>query len=243
MLISTCPLLSYTTDLPESVDLVVQYLHEYPVAAPLSQIIHVRDQLTTKYKRIVFVTAYNSLHQLMQLNGIESLFIPMTIDAQEVRKHHIDIDNIEQKRVVYFGNLTGPRMKTYKRLKVAFESAGWKVDLLSSNRLNGYPIDKNERWEIISGYSYGIGVGRSALEMMSLGLKVMIAGNEFGGIITNDAEFENHKLSNFGGGVTTFSRKMHVCVESFDQSIVRTIDIHDELPHIEQTIRDYLQSV
>ena len=240
VLISTCPLLETVDDLPDEVDVVVQYLHTYPYTMPLKQVRHTIRDLKVKYKKIVFVTAYHSFHKLMQANGIDSMYIPMTIDAKQVLERKTTADYHKDKAVIYFGNVVEEKMSVYNRLKNSFIKEGWRFDTISLNRFNGLPIKQQDAWEIVQAYDYGIGVGRCALEMLALDLKVMIAGIEFAGIMTNEHDFDVQRRTNMNGRVVTFDRSVETCIASFEQSITRTSDIHEELPHIKSMIDDYL---
>ncbi len=239
IIISTCPLLLSVDDLPKETDLVVQYLHTYAYGKPLGDPIRVIRCIKTKYKNIVFVTSYNSFNVHMQQNGINSVFIPMTIDKNAVLKNTRKIKK-EPNTVLYFGNITEDKENVYKQLRSRFTRRGWRFNTISYGKFNGLPITDPDMWELIQMHEYGIGVGRCALEMLAFGLKVMVAGMEFGGLIVNDTDFEAQTLTNFNGRVVTFDRDINHCIDNFDASIVRTNDIHDRLPEIKQTIESVL---
>lgn len=241
IIISTCPLLHTVDGLPDETDLVVQYLHEYSYALPLANAQRVISEIKTKYKRIVFVTAYYGLYVLLKRAGIDTVFIPMTIEAN--RFTGIKADGTHQeKSIIYFGNVTPEKQKVHRQLKHAFEKQGWKFDTLSHGKFNGFPIETADVHGIIQGYKYGIGVGRCALEMLAQGLHIIVAGAEFGGIMVSDADFEAQTLTNMNGRVTTFDRNIETCIECLDDTQVRTNDIYERLPEIEQTIKTYLQT-
>lgn len=243
ILISTCPLLETVDDLPDEVDVVVQYLHTYPYTMPLKLVNHTIRDIKVKYKKLVFVTAYHSYHMLMKANGIDSIYVPMTVDVPEVVKLKKSGLYKQDKSVIYFGNVVDEKLAVYNRVKYAFIKEGWKFDTISFNRFNGKPIQQQDAWEIVQSYDYGVGVGRCALEMQALGLKTMIAGMEFAGIMTNDADYDVQLRTNMNGRVVTFDRSVNTCIASFEQAISRTSNIHDELPRIKQAIDEYLQLV
>lgn len=238
MVLSTCPLLSQIDDVPEA-ELFVQYLHTYAYEQPLHAVREIINATRLKCRRIVFVTAYNSFHLTMQRAGIESVFIPMTIDAEAVRSKKAPHDT-QPKAVIYFGNVMPAKERAFREIRAEFRKYGWRFDVLSHNRLNGEPIGDQDVHEIVQNYDYGIGVGRCALEMMALGLKVMISGIEFGGLMVNEHDFQVQTMTNMNGRITTFDRQISRCIDCFDDAIVRTNDIQELIPDIEKSINPLL---
>jgi hypothetical protein len=57
-------------------------------------------------------------------------------------------------------------------------------------------LTQKECWGVVSKYEYGIGVGRSAIEMLCMGLKVRIGGRKYGGKVTT-TNFQAHWDSDF----------------------------------------------
>lgn len=218
--ISTCPVLS---SVEVEGPLAVQYLHTYSYVEPLRQAELVVKNLDGRVDRVVFVTAYRSLHAQLVLAGFEALFVPMTVDPGPVRAARSTEAPLVGRRVLYFGNVTRPKTRLLNELKRTLEPRGWYVDVCSEGWLDGYRLSQRQAWEAASRYRYGIGVGRCALEMMALGLKVMVAGAEFGGLITTPDEWAVQQATNLNGRVTTFDRNIGACVEAFDLAI-------DEVP-------------
>lgn len=194
------------------VDLVVQYLHSYDYATPLLVASRVRAVLDTQgVRRTLFVAAYRPLVAALNAAGFEAVYIPMRVDVDWVR-HRAGPEQTRFKpgRAVYFGNVTAPKRTHYDAFRRAFVKAGWKVDLVSEP-------DQGKALRMVNRYAYGIGVGRCALEMMGLGMRVMLSGQKFGGIITNAAEFDVQSSQNFNGRVITYDRTVGACVEAWDQ--------------------------
>lgn len=210
--VSTCPLL---TAGEFAGPVAVQYLHTYPYTDPLGQARAVLGHLGPRFERVVFVTAYRALQAQLVLAGLESVFVPMTVDSSAVRAAVGDPGTRRgERQAIYFGNVTHPKQALHQQLRRVFASRGWRLDLLSGGMFCGRQVTQAEAWQIASGYRYGVGVGRCALEMMALGLKVMVAGAEFGGLITTADEWAVQWATNLNGRVTTFDRDIGACVDS-----------------------------
>lgn len=194
------------------VDLVIQYLHSYDYATPLLVASRVRAVLEAQgVRRILFVAAYRPLVAKLVAEGFEAVYIPMRVDVDWVR-HRAGPERTRfgPGRAVYFGNVTAPKRTHYDAFRRAFVKAGWKLDLLTTP-------DQGKALRQVRRYAYGIGVGRCALEMMGLGMRVMLSGQKFGGIITNADEFAVQSSQNFNGRVITYDRTVGACVEAWDQ--------------------------
>lgn len=239
VVISTCPLLSQVEDIPEGKH-VIQYLHTYRYDNPVGDARDVLDNLVNP-KSVVFVTAYKGLCHQLNRRGIRAIFVPMTIDSEAVLAAAVEKMGYG-KRVVYFGNVTGAKESTYQQVVKELRRRAWTVDTISSGKLNGViPLTQEEAWARISQYDYGIGVGRCALEMMALGLKVIVSGQEFGGLVVSTGDFVAQTSTNFNGRVITFNRDIAACVDCFDDSLVGlSNDIQSLTPTIEEIIKKYL---
>lgn len=211
--VSTCPLL---VDAELEAPTVVQYLHTYSYHQPLRQAELVASHLTGRADRVVFVTAYRSLHALLTLAGHEALFVPMTVDTGRVRAAASPEPLHPERRVLYFGNITRPKRALFAQVNQAFESRGWIVDVCSDGWLEGRHLSQRAAWAAASRYRFGIGVGRCALEMMALGLHVLVAGAELGGLATTPDEHAAQWATNYNGRVTTFDRDLRVCVDAIE---------------------------
>lgn len=215
--ISTCPLM---TGMNVSGSVAVQYLHTYSYADPLKQIRQVYDNQTLRFDRVIFVTSYKALYERAKRVGYDAVYVPMVVDPDPVRRMAVPEDRrYGSKRALYFGNVTAPKLPEYLAITKTFADAGWTVDLVSKNKFGSQPVTQEDSWRIASRYRYGIGVGRCALEMMALGLKVMISGAHFGGLITTPEELSVQQGTNFNGRVTTFDRDYLACIENMDISL------------------------
>lgn len=222
VIISTCALLSDVdqSQMPQYADIAFQYLHSYPYGDGLAQarkvVEHfedVRNPKRTMVDHVVFVTAYKPLHDRLVAHGYQALFLPMTVDTS-VLPARKEEKKYGSKNIVYFGNVTNVKEGTFIQLQKAFKRRGWSFNYISNGKLAGiYPITQHQAWERINDYSYGIGVGRCALEMMAMGLKTMIAGPYFGGIMTNEFDFSQQQLVNMNGRIVTFDREIDACID------------------------------
>lgn len=236
LLISTCGLLHYQDNLPKSVDLVVQYLHTIKYDDYTKEAVKVIENLRTKYKRIVFVTAYQQVCDGLNAKGIDAIFIPMTIDTASLPRSIADDD----KRVIYFGNVTHVKNNMFRTLRQTFRKRGWQFDHLSDSTFNGEYLETQEQvWSVVSQYRYGVGVGRCALEMFGMNMKVLVAGiHNTGGLILDDDDYEVQQRTNFNGLNNKYNLKY--AIDNFENSIIRTNDIHQMLPEIERIISAYI---
>jgi len=200
------------------VDLVVQYLHTYDYAAPLLVPNRVSAALRAQgVRRVLFVAAYRPLVNTLIAAGFEAVYVPMRVDVDWIRHRAeyqpgdlTDQSRIGWGRAVYFGNVTPAKRKHFDAMRRAFIKTGWKLDLLTEP-------DQGKALRTVRRYSYGVGVGRCALEMMALNLRVMLSGQKFGGIITNADEWAVQSSQNFNGRVITYDRTVSACVDAWDQ--------------------------
>lgn len=206
--ISTCPLL-VNCQIKLCGDLAVQYFHTYPYLEPLQQAKEVSYALRG-YNRIIFVTTYRAQHLQLSSAGFESMWIPMTIEPVAPTEY---LKPIEGKHAAYWGNITRPKTALFDLLEYEFAQEGWELHHVKGSQKSS--------WKELTKYTYGVGVGRCALEMLSLELKVMIAGSKFGGLITNEEEYKIQSYSNFNGRVITFDRSILACLRAWSLSEVR----------------------
>jgi hypothetical protein len=222
--VSTCPLL---VEQDVAGPVAVQYLHTYSYRDALRQPRLVADHLAGRVGRLVFVTAYRALHARLTAAGFEAVFVPMAVDADAVRAHRSAEEQHEPRRAVYFGNLTRPKRRLFERLRGELTAQGWTLDLLSEGWLEGRWLRQTEAWREVSRYRFGIGVGRCALEMMALGLRVMVAGAEFGGLATTPDEHAVQAGCNYNGRVTTFDRDIGACVDAWTLATASAGSVED----------------
>lgn len=209
-------------------DLNVQYLHTYLYDNPTKLL---RDAKGDISEKVIFVTAYKEMAKYAN-----TIFIPMAIDSEKVALHNIS-ESKHDKRVIWFGNILN-RVKMFEYVKDALNRNGYELDVISENRFNGGDkMTQEQCWQKLSEYKYGVGVGRSALEMGALGIKVLFAGSHFGGIITNEKHFQKKMDGNFAFNTCTFSKDIDKCIRNLDKAIVNTNDIKDSLSAVEETIK------
>lgn len=227
ILISTAPPLAQvdTKDLQTGrPDLVIQFLHTYPYRSPFGDIRKLLDRFPDA--RIILVTAYQAylyrlerwLHDQGRSGSVSVHFQPMFILPQEVisvAREPIDKYPKQEKRIIYFGNLYKGKATEYHRLRDGLGRAGWQLDVISRSQFNreGKLLSREEIWRIICRYQYGIGVGRCALEMYALGLRLLISGAHWGGLCLLPEDYQTQSRSNFNGRVITGTRDLEEALE------------------------------
>lgn len=233
--VSTVKLLDHTSDIPDSATVVVQYLHRYPYGDYEKDVRKVAKAAAGR--RTIFVVAYKQFADILRHKGYEAIYIPMTVDAKEIRLLASEGKTRGSSKFIYFGNLLHGKQHVYPSIKRDLEQKGFTVDTIADNRFNGGQVlSQKEAWATIAEYKYGIGVGRCALEMYALGLRVLIIGGQFGGIVKDRADFEAQLHTNFNGRVITYDRELNACLYGLHGSATYTSDIHETLPEIENTI-------
>lgn len=242
VVISTCPLVSEIEGkLPADTQLVIQYLHTYDYADPFGIV----KEVMKRYPNtpVWFVTSYKAFAIQMELLGVTALWLPMMIDATEINKTPKPTpDNRYKDRVIYFGNVTQPKYRTYHNIKNELMKAGWTVDTISNNLFNNQEPVKTQpaAWEILKDYQYGIGVGRCALEMYALGLQVIIAGAQFGGIIIDETDAEAQLKTNLNGRIVTFDRDFSACMRAIPMSQRLNATEENMVPKISENIMQFM---
>ena len=132
----------------------------------------------------------------------------------------------------------------YDATRAAFESNGWQWDEISNNQFNGGEIlPRDKILKILANYKYGIGEGRCFLEMNALGIKTFISCTKTMGLITNEEEFEKHKLGNFSvWNGYTFSDDLQTCINNMDKIMIKSYDVLEVLPTLrEQILQELLK--
>lgn len=210
--ISTCPPLF---EWDKRVALAVQYLHTYDYKDPTGPAMRIYLSVKKYADRVLFVTAYKALEKQLQDQGLNAIYVPMTIDTKKV------YSRITEKEhgpgvAVYFGNIIKGKVPFFADFKERVRDLGWTVHHIAGSQ----PYC----WEQVSCFEYGIGVGRCALEMMALGTKTMIAGQQFGGLVTCQADIEAQTLCNFNGRVTTYDRDLAACVAGWPNALTGPVN-------------------
>jgi len=163
------------------------------VKAPIYQILHndgiaIHEKFIGEYTNHRFVTHYTHFYRWAIEKHLKCFFIPMSIDTEWLPYRHN-----ENKKIIYFSNIYDEKNKTIFEMK----EMGLEFDTMSQGKFNGNgDFNWNEAIEIVSEYEYGIGVGRSAIEMLAMGMKVIIAGKKIGGVISNNEELTKHWATN-----------------------------------------------
>jgi hypothetical protein len=155
---------------------------------------------------------------------MNAVWLPMSVDTRRIRRFAATPSKkYGEGRVIYFGNVRSKRRKrTVKRLRREFARKGWKMDIISKGRLNNgkkYPTQGRALREV-GKYGYGIGIGRCAQEMLAMGMKVMVAGSGFGGIMASESDWQAQLETNINGAARTFDDNVGHCIDCFRRSIL-----------------------
>lgn len=215
-IISTCPKFS-DVDINGQFNLAVQYLHSYPYHQAVDRTKFIIRNLPFNAKKTIFLSAYKAFAHELQLYGLNAQFCPMGIDAQEIQKYlH---PKIHKDRIIYFGNVIQNKVNLFNKLRTVCNNQGLIFDYISNGRFNTTKeMTREEILKTISTYKYGIGVGRCAQELMALGVKTLIVGHKFGGLITNKEDYQTQLDTNMNGRITTFNRDVRHCLKHIDKA-------------------------
>jgi hypothetical protein len=194
-------------------DISFTYLHTFPHTEPLRQIHKMRA--ADGSGRMVFITAYAAYHAMITRAGFESVYIPMSI-APMARREPVP----HEKRLIWFGNLYHSKKSVCDDLRRKCKRHGWRLDVISKGRLNdGEHLSREQALDLIASYPYGVGVGRCAMEMQAIGLRVLIAGDAVGGLIMDDLDHAQQIKTNHNGRIATFSRDIDLCLDALPDSL------------------------
>lgn len=235
-IISTCPKFS---DIEESgrFRIAIQYLHSFPYIRPTERVKKVLWDKPFKADKIIFITAYKAFEKMLKNEGLNAVYIPMSIDVDKILKYKTK--NIIDDRILYFGNVLHSKLALYNKLKVVCKSNGFELDTISTGKFNkSKNLSQEDVWSLASEYKYGIAVGRCAMELHALGVKTIIAGQKFGGLITNYAEYKQQLRTNMNGRYWTYSSDPLTCLENIEESQIFHSDIK-KLNHVEIVAEEY----
>lgn len=220
-IISTCPLF-YNTTIKGNYRVAVQYLHSYPYNNPVLYAKKVEKAVQADH--VIYITAYKEYEKMLRFMNLKAVHIPMSIDSTAICQY--SMPKAGHDRILYFGQLRNNKKLLAVKIKQACKDLDIVYDSLSYNLFNGeVKYTREEGLRLVSTYQYGIGVGRCAQEMMALGVKVLIGGIRFGGIITTEEEYEQQLSTNMNGRLHTFSPNIKTCLLNIDKSIYRANDI------------------
>lgn len=138
----------------------------------------------------------------------QSIFFPMAIDTGI-------LPNPKERngKWIFYGNIFSD---TIREQIVQDLRKNIDFDILSCGTLNGTILTQDasdfvqrttytrrDCLNLVSQYSCGIGAGRSALEMLAMGLKVLVVGRKYGGPISDLSDFYKHRDYNCNGTINT----------------------------------------
>lgn len=146
------------------------------------QYLHERTHPELSGETRLFVTTYKDLADAL---GRRGLWLPNLIDRDTLPRAAPTED------WAYFGNVIDLKRRAFSHIKA-----------LASDVVSGEP-DQSAALARVARHRFGIGVGRCALEMMAMGMKVMIYGKDFGGLILTEDDFRRQSEANFNGNIIT----------------------------------------
>lgn len=179
------------------------------------QYLHERSHVDLSDRTKLFVTTYRDLADTL---GSRGLWLPNTIDADVVPAFQ------PQKDWVYYGNIIKDKRAAFDKL------AEMRFDTVAGVK------DQREALHRVAQYRYGIGVGRCALEMMAIGLKVLIFGKDFGGVILSEDDFHRQQAANFNGNVVTGVGSIVEAVNRIEEAKTYPATFQQTMPEIERRI-------
>jgi|GEM_PF-3203308 len=226
--------------IPKKTDLIISYLHENIDR----EIPRIEEFIKNYKKKVIYITARLDLYEKIISMGIDAIHLPMAIVVSDIDKFEGKFQKYYGKRVIWFGNKYLGKDAMFGKVKSTFIRKGWQFDEISKNKFNNrIKLNRDNIFEILSHYQYGVGVGRCFLEVTALGIKTMICAQKNGGIITNNEEFELHKAHNFAASspICTYSPLIEDCIDGISKSIIKTVDVHEILPYLEKQLKDILE--
>lgn len=218
LLISTCPTFNKVEAVQYPGDwstaFAVQYLHVFPHKDPAGYAHLVLNQSPFKTTKTVFISAYASYVNILRASGIDAYYMPMYINTDAAPAHD---GSAGEKDIIWFGNVYTTKRGNFQKAKEVAAEMGLRLHYISEgvyHRPDGgqMPVTQEQAWQQVARFKYGIGVGRCALEMMAIGLRVLILGDNVGGIVTTRAEYDAQQRVNFNGRVCTYDNNIGNCL-------------------------------
>lgn len=231
---------TYSKDFEESVLPFISLPYGYSISSfPFIanenhiQVLHEYNERTLNMAlsnpKACYITHYLPMQHELESRGVFARFIPMGVNVEG--------KTTKEKDWIYLGNLRG-KAHSGKSELVKELSKYIKFDIISDGLYKGRPIDNPHK--IVSQYKYGIGVGRSALEMWALGLKVLVCGQRFGGLVMNESDFKAQQAINCNGRVTTYCDEIEPCIKNIERSYIPEVPKMDWTLY-QKVIMEYLQ--
>jgi len=162
----------------------------------------------------VFISHYKETAEELRSLGLNAYFVKMGIDLSRLPE-----PKKGNGKFIYFGNLYHDKIDTYNDLKDSLD-----FDTLSFNKFNDYnfTLSHEGSLEIVNEYSYGIGVGKCAMEMAGMGMPVLVAGRNLGGTFCTEEDYKFHIQSNTNSDISN-SRGLEEDIKKITEPL-NTID-------------------
>ncbi|MDR0860214.1 MAG: hypothetical protein LBO09_04495 [Candidatus Peribacteria bacterium] len=216
-------------------DIYIQFIHDT---------LQMRTFIAESPENSLAIVYTKKYQELLQQAHRKSILIPMTIDAERILPYK-SLPTRGDKEIVYFGNLYKDKRPEYERLQNLLSTLGRKLSTISTYPYPAgslLPLKDEEAWKFIAQFKYGIGVGLALQEMNVLGLKCLISGTGFGGIVTTPSEREIQRFSNYNSRRDiTHSADTTTCIQNLSQAIPCYHDIQENLPLFKQIYHQAFQ--
>jgi hypothetical protein len=193
-------------------ELAVQFFHKYPYLETDKSYMVEKVLNWLKIRgfggKLVIVTSYKSFADYLTIKypQITTVFFNMVVDVTDLPIKKEDA----RHRGIWFGNSYSKKDTYKKNICSEFNRNNYPLDLIQDGHYNYNPLSSDPH-EILSHYTWGVGVGRCALEMLAIGLNVMVSGEHFGGIVSSYDDLFTQSNTNFNGRQITYDRDMFVC--------------------------------
>ncbi len=158
-------------------DVVFIFLHERKLKSGGSTVERHKEMAKAQGSRCrtIFIVWDEDWAKELEANGLEAIFLPMAVDKAKIKEGVVAVKERKRhyRKILWFGNMWAGKREAYTALRSACRKHGWALDRISGGKFNGnIPLSREQTFQKISEYKYGVGVGRCAAEMASLGLKV-----------------------------------------------------------------------
>lgn len=147
----------------------------------------------------LFITHYKAVAEKINADTPwRAVYIPMSIDTSRMP----DAPVKHSGKMIYYGNLYPEKLEAFNWLQhgaITGCDCLANLDVLSFGRLNfnQHEYTHVEGLHKVGKYDVGFGVGRCALEMMAMGCKVVVLGENYAGVIDSQKAFEAGHQWNF----------------------------------------------
>ena len=193
-----------------------QYIHNYEFPINKNQIVIIHNR--------------SSLSRFEELN-IKTKFISMSVNVNSIPKTNNKIND----RWLYVSNIRDGdgKLKLINKLRQFIN-----IDVISFGHFNDNKeiLSHKNVLDIMATYTYGIGIGRVALEMLTAGIKCLVVGSNYGGPILNNNDLLLQLQFNCNAEIVT-TRSIS---EDIDLLINSDVSINTDAIDMRNKVADYM---